>query len=92
MAGKTYIAWIHVEVDGEEAGEPAKLFETQNFVEMALFLSGLKFVPGYSLDIEEEVREMEKRTSVRHTNINVEISKQKPWWEYQGFPIYSSKS
>lgn len=60
MAEKTYTAWIHVEVDGEETGEPAKFFETENFVEMARFLRGLKFVPGYYLDIEEEAKEIEQ--------------------------------
>lgn len=53
MAEKTYTAWIHVEVDGEETGEPAKLFETQNMEELAQFLGSLKYVPGYSIDIEE---------------------------------------
>lgn len=64
MPEKIYVAWVHVEVeiddDFRELGEPAALFKSDNLGEMVKFLSGLKFVPGHALDIEDEAKEIEK--------------------------------
>ncbi len=63
MAEKTYTAWVHVEVeiddDFHEIGGPAAFFKSDNLGEMVKFLAGLKMVPGHSLVIEDEAREIE---------------------------------
>jgi len=60
----SYTAWVHIEVeidgDFQEIGGSAMIFKSENLGEMVKFLRRQRFVPGYSLDIEEEAVEIEK--------------------------------